>query len=246
MDRLEQLLQYYTKCRRGAILHQWKELCEMDESNMVEVINRFYELLLSDLQEQTKWYITVFHQPPSSSSRVLLPIYSQALSALEPNPLHGLESLIKKPDAAEGLFILQQIKLSADRLAQGFEANLKEIGPMEDEVLFHFAESLYQLFRLLVSNKYKTLCQNHLTEHFSLAEIDSDDISDTIHHLKQNHSKINSLMESTLNNCLTLTQGCGIHLLIEVLCQQILLCSLIAKYFFILYLRLGISFCPNI
>lgn len=221
MDRLEQLLQYYVKCRRGAILHQWKELCEMDDSNMIEVINRFHELLLSDLQEQTKWYITVFHQQSSSSSRVLLPIYSQALSALDPNPLHSLESLIKKPDAAEGLFILQQLKSSADRLAQGFEAHFKEIGPIEDEVLFHFAESLYQLFRLLISNKYKTLSQNHLTEQFSsgLENINNGEITDTVHQLKQNHSKISSLMESSLNTCLALTQGCGLHLLIEVLSE---------------------------
>lgn len=217
MDRLDQLLHYYTKCRRGVILHQWKELCELDDINMVEVMGRFHEVLLDDLQEQTKWYQNVFNQNPASSSRVILPIYSQALSALDPSPLHFVESLIKKPAAAEGLFLLQQIKSSADRLFQGVETHFRDVGSVEDEVLRQFSESLYQLFRLMISNKYKTLCLQHLLEQFQQTIDDSSDITENIPCLRQSHSKINSLIESTLNNCVVLTHGCGLELLIEVI-----------------------------
>lgn len=85
MDRLEQLLHYYTKCRRGAVLHRWKELCEQessDDSGAVSVVCSFYEHLLTDLQEQTKWYSNVFHRPSSSTSRILLPIYTQVILSL--------------------------------------------------------------------------------------------------------------------------------------------------------------------
>jgi Golgi complex component 7 (COG7) len=216
MDRLDQLLHYYTKCRRGVILHQWKELCELDDLNAVEVISRFHELLLDDLQEQTKWYQGVFNQHSTNSSRVILPIYSQAMSALDPSPLNSVESLIKKPSAAEGLFMLQQIKSSADRLYQGVEAHFKDIGPIEEDVFRQFSESLYQLFRLMISNKYKALCLQHLLEQFSQPIDDNSEITESIHSLKQSHSKINSLMESTLNNCVVLTHGYGLELLIEV------------------------------
>lgn len=221
MDRIDQLLHYYTKCRRGVILHEWKELCELDDLNAVEVISRFHELLLEDMQEQTKWYQGVFNQHPTHSSRVILPIYSQAMSALDPSPLNSVESLIKKPAAAEGLFMLQQIKSSADRLFQGVEAHFKDIGPIEDEVFRQFNESLYQLLRLMISNKYKALCLQHLLEQFSQPIDDSSEITESIHSLKQCHSKINSLMESTLNNCVVLTHGYGLELLIEVIlyCQ---------------------------
>lgn len=216
MDRLDQLLHYYTKCRRGVILHQWKELCELDDLNAVEVISRFHELLLGDLQEQTKWYQGVFNKHSTNSSRVILPIYSQAMSALDPSPLNSVESLIKKPAAAEGLFMLQQIKSSADRLFQGVEAHFKDIGLIEEEVFRQFSESLYQLFRLMISNKYKALCLQHLLEQFSQPIDDNSEITESIHSLKQSHSKINSLMESTLNNCVVLTHGYGLELLIEV------------------------------
>lgn len=217
MDRLDQLLHYYTKCRRGVILQKWKELCELDELNAVEVICRFHELLLADLQEQTIWYRGVFNQYPTSISRVILPIYSQAMSALEPSPLNSVESLIKKPAASEALFMLQQIKSSADRLLQGVEAHFKDIGSIEDEVLRQFSDSVYQLFRLMISNKYKALCLQHLLEQFSEPIDDSTEITESIHSLRQSHSKINSLMESTLQNCLTLTHGYGLELLIEVI-----------------------------
>ena len=217
MDRLDQLLHYYTKCRRGVILHKWKELCEIDDINMLEVISRFHEVLLADLQEQTKWYQSVFNQNPTSSSRVILPIYSQALSALDPSPLHFIESLIKKPAAAEGLFLLQRIKSSADRLIQGVEAHFKDVGSVEEEIFRQFSESLYQLFRLMISNKYKALCLQHLLEQFQQSIDDSSDITENIPQLRQSHSKINSLIESTLNSCVILTHGCGLELLIEVM-----------------------------
>ncbi|XP_032779470.1 conserved oligomeric Golgi complex subunit 7 [Daphnia magna] len=215
MDRLDQLLHYYTKCRRGVILHEWKELCELDDLNVVEVICRFHELLLADLQEQTTWYRGVFNQYPTGISRVILPIYSQAMSALDPNPLNSLESLIKKPAAAEALFMLQQIKSSADRLLQGVEAHFKDIGPIEEEVFRQFSDSLYQPFRLIISNKYKALCLQHLLEQFPEPINDSTEITESIQSLRQSHSKINSLMESTLQNCVTLTHGYGLELLIE-------------------------------
>lgn len=216
MDRLDQLLHYYTKCRRGVILHQWKELHEIDDMNVVDVINRFHELLLADLQEQTKWYQSVFNQNPKNSSHVILPIYSQALSALDPSPLHSIESLIKKPTADEGLFMLQQIKLSADRLLQGVEVHFKDSGSVDDEVLRQFSESLYQLFRLVISNKYKGLCHQHLMEQFPQSIDDSSEITESIHNLRQNHSKISSLMKSTLKDCVVLTHGCGLELFTEV------------------------------
>lgn len=220
MDRLDQLLHYYTKCRRGVILHEWKELCELDDLNVVEVICRFHELLLADLQEQTTWYRGVFNQYPTSISRVILPIYSQAMSALDPNPLNSLESLIKKPAAAEALFMLQQIKSSADRLLQGVEAHFKDIGPIEEEVFRQFSDSLYQPFRLIISNKYKALCLQHLLEQFPEPINDSTEITESIQSLRQSHSKINSLMESTLQNCVTLTHGYGLELLIEVISDK--------------------------
>lgn len=59
MDRLEQLLHYYTKCRRGVILKQWTNQVSSDDAgNIVDILNRFYDLLLTDLEEQTKWYST--------------------------------------------------------------------------------------------------------------------------------------------------------------------------------------------
>ena len=219
MDRLEQLLHYYTKCRRGAILHQWKALFNSEEVNIIEVMNSFYDLLLTDLQEQTKWYNLVFHHHSMNSNNILLSIYSQVLSALDPNPLHHLDSLMKNSAASQGLFILQQLKSSSDRLAQGLEAHVRDSVSVSSEVLLHFAESLFQLFRFFISNKYQSLCYNYLTEQFAAVGQGerSEEITETIHLLKQNHSKINSLMESTFNGCLNLTQGCGLELLLQVL-----------------------------
>lgn len=222
MDRLEQLLHYYTKCRRGTILHQWKELSNNEETNTIQVMNSFYDLLLIDLQEQTKWYNSVFHHHSKNSSNILLSIHSQVLTSLDPNPLHDFDLLIKKSSPSQGLVLLGQLKSSCDRLAQGFEAHLNDSGTsVEDEVLFHFGESLFQLFRFFICSKYKTLCHQFLLEQFlphkeEEEEKSSEGITETIHRLKQSHSKINSVMELTFNSCLTLTQGCGLELLLEV------------------------------
>ena len=188
--------------------------------------------MLTDFQEQTKWYNLVFHHHSKNSSNILLSVYSQVLTSLDPNPLHDLDSLIKKPSPAQGLFLLNQLKSSCDRLTHGFEAHLKDSGAsVEEEVLFHFGESLFQLFRFFISSKYKTLCHQFLLEQFQTpkGEESSEGITETIHQLKQSHSKINSVIESTFNSCLTLTHGCGLELLLEVqlnsnnLCRKYLL-----------------------
>ena len=198
------------------MLQQWKELNESD-MNIIEIINRYYEILLADLQEQTKWYLNVFNQNLASSCRIILPIYTQALSALDPSPLHSMESLIKKPAAIEGLFMLQQIKSSADRLLLGVETHFKEMGQIETDILRQFSESLFQVFRLMISNKYKSLCLQHFVEQFPTTVEESNETSESIHRLRQSHSKISSLMDSTLSNCITLTQGYGLEMLTEVI-----------------------------
>ena len=248
MDRLEQLLHYYTKCRRGTLLHQWKELSNTEEANTIQMMNSFYDLILTDMQDQTKWYNSVFHHHFKNSSNILLSIYSQVLTSLDPSPLHDLDSLIKKPSPSQGLFLLGQLKSSCDRLAHGFEAHLKDSAALvEDEVLFHFGESLFQLFRFFVSSKYKTLCHQFLSEQFlpHKEEESSQRITETIHGLKQSHSKINSVMESTFNSCLTLTHGCGLELLLEVKYQFIsttlTACKRFAWIYYLLH-KLGNSF----
>lgn len=216
MDRLEQLLQYYAKCRRGSILQKWKELCESDDLNALEILNNFHQLLLDDVTEQIKWYLNVFHQPTHTTSRTLVPIYTQALSALDPSPLPSIESLIKMPVASEGLFVLQQLRNSADQTLHGMEAKFKDLNPVEEEVLLHFAESLYQPFRLLISNKYVGLCQQDLTERIPVAISDDLELTENIQNLRLTHSKINNLFESSVNDCTTLTEGLTLPLLIEV------------------------------
>lgn len=152
----------------------------------------------------------------------------QALSALDPSPLHDLESfLIRQPNAEEALSILSTLKGGADRLAHGFEAHFRDAGcslSAEEETLSQFGESLYQLFRLLISNKYKPLCLQYLTEQFASTKsgASGDDImeagvAEAVHSLRQSHSKISSLMESSLNDCLALTQGAALQLLLEVM-----------------------------
>ena len=261
MDRLEQLLHYYTKCRRGSLLQQWKELSNGDPEDLLDVIQRFYEHILTDLQEQTRWYLSVFRRPPSGTSRTLLPIYTQALSALDPSPLHELESVLIRKSAGEGLSVLQQLKTAADRLAHGVEAHFRDAaasgggsgaGPLvEEEVLLHFGESLYQIFRLLVSNKYKNLCLQHLTEQFAQPPTHSGDagesdgdISEVIHVLRENHSKISSLMEASLNDCSSLTQGCALPMLIEV--RPVINSSSIPFIDGLFFFRPGTLFLPSI
>lgn len=216
MDRLEQLLQYYIKCRRGSVLQKWNELYESDDVNAIEMLSQFYQLLLDDATEQIKWYLTVFHQPTSTTSRTLIPIYTQTLSALDPSPLHGIESLIKMPAASEGLFMLQQLRNAADQTLHGMEAKFKDVNPVEEEVLQHFAESLYQPFRLLISNKYVGLCQQDLTERIPVAIADDVELTENIQNLRLTHSKITNLFESSINDCNTLTEGLALPLLKEV------------------------------
>lgn len=245
MDRLEQLVHYYTKCRRGVVLQRWKELCDSEEGNAVELVCRFHSLLLADLQEQTKWYSTVFHQPLSNSSRILLPVYAQALSTLDPSPLQPIESLLKKPAAQEGIYMLQQLKSSIDGLVYGMEAHLKDVGAVDD-MFAGFCETLYQLLRSLVSNRYKPLCIQYLTEQFASSVEENGDMAESIHNLKQSHSKINSMMESTISSCMTLTQGCGMQLLIQVRRFAIFkcfhLCSDVDFVSFLFDRRLGTNF----
>lgn len=216
MDRLEQLLQYYTKCRRGSLLQRWKELYESDDLNAIEVLSSFYQLLLDDATEQIKWYSNVFHQPISAMNRTLVPIYTQALSALDPSPLHSIESLIKLPVASESLFMLQQLRNAADETLHGMEAKFKEVNPVEEEILLHFAESLYQPFRLLISNKYVGLCQQDLNDRIPVVVLNDVELTENIQNLRLTHSKINSLFESSVNECNTLTEGLAFPLLVEV------------------------------
>ena len=153
----------------------------------------------------------------NSASSVLLPIYTQALYALDPRPIACLESHIKKSTASGNLFLLQQLKASSDRLAYGVEAHLKDsAGPADDEeAVLQLCESLYQSFRLLLSNKYQYFCYQYLTDQFAESKAKTDgreETIDRIRELKQCQSKIGSVMEATFSSCVNLTRGCGLHL----------------------------------
>lgn len=53
IDRLQQLIKYYHKCNKAALIQKWRSLVETDQDDgIVEWMTKFYDALISNWHDQ--------------------------------------------------------------------------------------------------------------------------------------------------------------------------------------------------
>ncbi|KAK7872478.1 hypothetical protein R5R35_014269 [Gryllus longicercus] len=207
IDRLAQLLKYYHKCQKGALLQQWSHLVEEQDEGVQEWLHKFYDKLLSHWHEQVKWCGQVFSNP--SSMHTLVALYADVLSSLEPSPNVCIDAALKQQsDQLRFLMELKQLtKHFAGNLQVAVESAVQGKGVEKGELLL-LAQSVYSPYINHIS-KYATYEQQQLTRVSEGIVCTKDDLMDTIQTLGLSVPKAVSGAMDAAQRCQQFTEGCG-------------------------------------
>lgn len=120
IDRLPQLLKYYHNCQKDILLKKWRNQLEIEQDESVtQWIHNYYDILLSNWHTQYKWFNQVF--PSYSASNILMEIYIDVLSSLDPSLNECIDAALKQ--ISEKLTFLHEIK----QIMQQFSTNLLNV-----------------------------------------------------------------------------------------------------------------------
>lgn len=120
IDRLPQLIKYYHKCQKGALLQKWRNQLEIEQDESVpQWIHNFYDILLSNWHAQVKWFHTIFSQQPVVV--ILTEIYTDLLTSLDPSFNECIDAALKQQTDKLGL--LSEIK----QITKQFAVNLSNL-----------------------------------------------------------------------------------------------------------------------
>lgn len=216
IDRLPQLLKYYHKCQKGYLLQQWAHLVETEQDEgLQELLNKFYDKLLSHWHEQVKWCGHVFTSP--SSMHTLVTLYADVLTSIEPSPSLCMDAALKQQiDQLNFLMELKQItKHFAGNLQVAVDLAVQGKGVDKGKIL-QLAQSVYSPYIPHVL-KYGVYEQQHLGHILDTLVCVKDDLMDTIQDLGTSVPKSVSVAMNSAQKCQQFTEGCGYPGLLKAL-----------------------------
>ncbi|GLH07427.1 Conserved oligomeric Golgi complex subunit 7 [Gryllus bimaculatus] len=239
IDRLAQLLKYYHKCQKGALLQQWSHLVEEQDEGVQEWLHKFYDKLLSHWHEQVKWCGQVFSNP--SSMHTLVALYADVLSSLEPSPNVCIDAALKQQsDQLRFLMELKQLtkhfagnlQVAVESAVQGiitrstvnrnrhqtYYPTVHDDDDDDDDENYGKGVEKGELLLLAQSvyspyinhiSKYATYEQQQLTRVSEGIVCTKDDLMDTIQTLGLSVPKAVSGAMDAAQRCQQFTEGCG-------------------------------------
>lgn len=120
MGRIPQLLKYYHNCQKDNLLKKWRNQLEIEQDESVaQWIHNYYDILLSHWHAQYRWFNQVF--PFNSSSDILIDIYVDVLTSLDPSISECMDAALKQ--TSEKLVFLYEVK----QITKQFATNLVKI-----------------------------------------------------------------------------------------------------------------------
>ncbi|XP_046996397.1 conserved oligomeric Golgi complex subunit 7 isoform X1 [Schistocerca americana] len=211
IGRLPQLLKYYHKCQRGALLHQWASLVEAEDGGVHEWLRQLYDSLLSGWHERLRWCSQVFGAGPARST--LLALFADVLANLEPSPNLCIDAALKQRPPSDQLSFLLSLKQLTSHFANNLHSvtdapAVKADDSSEAELILSLAQAVYLPYVTYVA-KYSTFEQQTLSPQLSAIESNKQDLMDTIQELGQSIPRVVSIISEANKRCLQFTEGCG-------------------------------------
>ncbi|CAG9855604.1 unnamed protein product [Phyllotreta striolata] len=207
MERLPQLIKYYEKCQKDALLKKWRNQLEIEQDETtIQWIHNYYNYLLSNWHTQYRWFNQVFSGV--SALQTLIDIYVDVLTSLDPTLNECIDATLKQvPDK---LSFVGEIKQSTVQfrnslikiIDQTYQAkpNAEEIFKLEKAIFSHM---------VIYMHKYETYEKAYLMKQLSSLNCIKEELSDTVQALGFNISSVIDVCREAKKRCYEITENCG-------------------------------------
>lgn len=206
IGRQAELMKYYRNCQRDILLKKWRNQLELEQDeSVVQWIHNYYDLLLSNWHNQTKWINQVF--TGESSQDTLLNIYIDVLNSLDPSLNECVDAALKQtPDK---LTLLQDLKEVTKQFSLKM-LNLIEQG-VQGKNKPEYENFLKAVFKYLIVYicKYAAYEQAHLMKQLNSINCMKDELPDTIQALGLSIIQVIDYATESKKRCERLTENCG-------------------------------------
>ncbi|KOC70338.1 Conserved oligomeric Golgi complex subunit 7, partial [Habropoda laboriosa] len=155
MERLPQLLKYYHNCLKVSLGQEWRKTIELaQDENISYWLHTYYDKLLSNWNDQVKWYHQVF---PNTSADIIVEVYADLLRSLDPGIPECIEAILKQHSNAMQLSLLLELKQITRHFAVNLQGAIDTLhGKLQNSKLLSLAQAIYAPYVPYVSyfNKY--------------------------------------------------------------------------------------------
>ncbi|XP_017793947.1 PREDICTED: conserved oligomeric Golgi complex subunit 7 [Habropoda laboriosa] len=142
MERLPQLLKYYHNCLKVSLGQEWRKTIELaQDENISYWLHTYYDKLLSNWNDQVKWYHQVF---PNTSADIIVEVYADLLRSLDPGIPECIEAILKQHSNAMQLSLLLELKQITRHFAVNLQGAIDTLhGKLQNSKLLSLAQAIY-------------------------------------------------------------------------------------------------------
>ncbi|CAH1263030.1 COG7 [Branchiostoma lanceolatum] len=207
IERLQNLQSYYFKCHKATLLQSWQDIVNIDPNqSLQDTLPKLYDQLLSTWQSEVQWCNQVFSEPVNVTATLVI----QVLYSLEPSlPACIQAALEDTPSQLNTLISLRQITM---RFAKSIEASLeKTSGTYNEDVITQLVRTIHSPY-LPYLLQYSTLQEQHLNDQLRTVHLETEqqEVIDCVRLMGQSVSKLYSIANSAVEQCMAFTSGCGV------------------------------------
>uniref|UniRef100_A0A023EY93 Conserved oligomeric Golgi complex subunit 7 n=2 Tax=Triatoma infestans TaxID=30076 RepID=A0A023EY93_TRIIF len=205
MERLPQLVKYYSRCEKGSMCREWTNLVELDQDHgVIEWLAAFYHSLLINWQSQVKWCSQVF-----GSVEMLPSIYVDVLVTLQEDITCSIEVALKQQPQPVSFLI--QLKEVTDRFADNMRRQLELLGNLEEERWPELERTVYSIYIDYVKD-YRTLEERQIGREL-WEDVDAaagQSLGEAVEQLAKSTSRLVAASETAVVRCMSFTSGASL------------------------------------
>ncbi|CAD5118778.1 DgyrCDS7456 [Dimorphilus gyrociliatus] len=202
--RLSELLKYYKRTHRTALLQKWKNLNqENNADNIHSILSSFYDDLHSLLHSQVMWCKQVFVEPHS----IVLSLLKEVLQSLDPT-LDKLILSYLEGTKSSTMEELKDFKELSERFHKGI-ANFMPSSVLDSDHMRDLSSEIYRPYVQFVRN-YNQYLSKDFEIQLNRIVMDGDDIDDTSKVLSNSVSHFFQVAEVSLQLCSQFSNGAAI------------------------------------
>ncbi|KAL3278698.1 hypothetical protein HHI36_016232 [Cryptolaemus montrouzieri] len=207
IERLPQLMKYYHKCQKEALLKKWRIILEKDQDECVTYwMHSFYDLLISNWHTQNKWCNQVFTD--QLASEVLIDIYIDVLTSIDPSFNDCIDAALKQVN--DKLNLLLEVKQTMLQFCNSLNNLMKQTfqGKVDSNKTLLLLQAVFKPFVVYVG-KYAAYEQAYLLKKLSTVNCMQEELSDTVQNLGLSVTSVMDIAREAKHRTASVTENCG-------------------------------------
>uniref|UniRef100_T1I1G8 Conserved oligomeric Golgi complex subunit 7 n=1 Tax=Rhodnius prolixus TaxID=13249 RepID=T1I1G8_RHOPR len=212
MERLPQLVKYYSRCEKGSMCREWTNLVELDQDHgVIEWLQAFYHSLLTNWQSQVKWCGQVF-----GTIEMLPSIYVDVLVTLQKDITSSIDVALKQQP--QPISFLIQLKEVTDRFAHNMRSQLEILGNHEKDRWPELERTIYSIYIDYVKD-YRTLEERQISRELwdDVDASTNQSLGESVEQLAKSTGRLVAASEAAVARCMSFTRGASLGQLASAL-----------------------------